>query len=190
MPATFLYLAYFQSLCSTWVPYHFSAFRKGIKKGKKRHNTTVELSATSSGSCQFLIFGIITSVRFGEGVWCKLPQPVLILWEKKTGMLEAKGLNRHHQENHCLNNLTLIFLTVFYLHFSSCHSDLGKSCSCCDQWWFLIYFNSLAYRLLLSRRSGGLLSIVFITIYDPLNSKEKLTRLICTSMQGKDHHFL
>lgn len=150
----------------------------------------MELSATSSGSCQILIFGIITSVRFGEGVWCKLPQPVLILWEKKTGTLEAKGLNRHHQENHCLNNLTLIFLTVFYLHFSSCHSDLGKSCSCCDQWWFLIYFNSLAYRLLHSRRSGGLLSIVFITIYDPLNSKEKLTRLICTSMQGKDHHFL
>lgn len=77
-------------------------------------------------------------------------------------------------------------MTVFYLHFSSCHSDLGKSCSCWDLWWFLIYFNSPAYRLLLSRRSCGLLSIVFIIIYDPLKSREKLTRIICSSMQGKD----
>lgn len=35
MAAMFLYLAlYFQSLLSTWEPYSFSAFRKGIKKGK------------------------------------------------------------------------------------------------------------------------------------------------------------
>lgn len=100
-------------------------------------------------------------------------------------MLEGKELNRHHQENHCFNSLTLIYMAVFYLHFSSCHSDLGKSCPCCDQWWFLIFFNSPAYRLLLSRRSGGLLSIVFITICDPLKSRENLTRL-CTSMEGKD----
>lgn len=146
----------------------------------------MELSATSSGSCQILWFGIITSVRFGEGVWCKLPRSVLILWEKKNSMLEGRGLNRHHQENHCLSSLALIYLTVFYLLFSSCHSVLGKSCSCWDQGWFLIYFNSPAYRFLLSRRSCGLLSIVFITIYNPLKSREKLTRLICSSTQGKD----
>lgn len=100
-------------------------------------------------------------------------------------MLEGRGLNRHHQENHTLSNLMLIYMTAFYLLFPSCHSDLGKPCSCWDQWWLLIYFNSPAYRLLLSRRSCGLLSIVFITVYDPLKSREKLTRLICSSMQGK-----
>lgn len=77
-------------------------------------------------------------------------------------------------------------MTVFYVHFSSCHSDLGKSCSCWDQWRFLIYFNSPAYRLLLSRRPCVLLSVVFIAIHHPLKSRGKLTRFICSCMQGED----
>lgn len=106
--------------------------------------------------------------------------------EKRKTVLEGRGLNRHHQENHRLSSLAFIYMSVFSFHFSSCHSDLGKSCSRWDQWWLLIYFNSPASRSPLSRRSCGLLSIVFITIYDPLKSREKLTRLICSSMQGKD----